>query len=361
MIDLSRLMDRLTGRAPRTAETATFGFAVVGLGRIAEHFLKGLRDSPTVRVTALVSGDAAKAERMAKQYGVAHTCGYGEIDILRALPDVHAVYLALPVSMHREFTAHAAMAGKHVLVEKPMAATAEDCRAMIADCRAAGVLLSVAYRCPYDPMHRRALDLVRSGALGTIERMESSFGFALNADDWRRNGALGGGGSLYDVGIYSLNAARYFMGTEPVSETATAQADANGLEMAIDWVSRFADGAEAVCRSSYLERFEGVFLLHGSKGSLTLDPAFTHRAPIRLHGTVTDPATGASVAIDEAAPKTTPSHFRLEAEALAHSAATGVPLPTPGEDGLHDLEAMERIYAAAGLAISPGKAASSCE
>lgn len=353
MIDLSGFMGRLTGRAPEPAASATFGFAVVGLGRIAEHFLKGLQGSPTVRVTALVSGDAAKAERMAKQYGVAHTCGYGEMDSLRDRAEVHAVYLALPVSMHREFTAHAAMAGKHVLVEKPMASTAEDCRAMIADCRAAGVLLSVAYRCPYDPMHQRALELVRSGALGTVERMESSFGFALSADDWRRDGALGGGGSLYDVGIYSLNAARYFMGAEPVSETATAVTDANGLEMSVDWTSRFAGGAEAVCRSSYLERLEGDFSIFGTGGSLRLDPAFSHREPIRLRGSVIDPATGAAVTLDETPPKETPSHFRLEAEALARSVTTGAPLPTPGEDGLRDLEAMERIYAAAGVAL-PG-------
>ncbi len=352
MIDLSRALGRLLGRSPQPPPTATFGFAVVGLGRIAEHFLKGLRDSPQARVTALVSGDAGKAERMARQYDVPHTCGYGAIDTLRDRTDVHAVYLALPVSMHREFTAHAAMAGKHVLVEKPMASTAEDCRAMIADCRAAGVLLSVAYRCPYDPMHQRARQLLRSGALGTVQRMESSFGFALSPEDWRRNGALGGGGSLYDVGIYSLNAARYFTGAEPVSESAQATTDANGLEMSVNWVSRFPSGVEAVCRSSYLERFPGDFSIQGTSGNLRLDPAFSHREPVRLRGTVTDPATGVSTTLDESCPKDMPSHFRLEAEALAQSATTGATLPTPGEDGLRDLEAMERIYAAAGVTVA---------
>ena len=349
-------MGRLTGRA-QPPTTAAFGYAVVGLGRIAESFLKGLRDSPTVRVTALVSGDPAKAERLAKQYGVPHTCGYGDMNALRERPDIHAVYLALPVSMHREFTPHAAMAGKHVLVEKPMAGTAEDCRAMIASCRAAGVLLSVAYRCPYDPMHQRALALVQSGALGTLQRMESSFGFALDPDDWRRDAALGGGGSLYDVGIYPLNAARYFAGAEPVAATATATTDAHGLEMAIDWVSRFPSGVEAYCRSSYLERLSADFSLHGTGGTLRLDPAFSHREPIRLRGTVTDPATGNALTVNETAPRETPSHFRLEAEALARSATEGAPLPTPGEDGLRDLEAMEAIYAAAGVALQSPAAA----
>ena len=355
MLDFSRLLRRVTGRAPQPASTATFGFAVVGLGRIAEHFLKGVQGSPTVRVMALVSGNAGKAERMATQYRVPHTCTYADIDTLRDRTDVHAVYLALPVSMHREFTAQAAMAGKHVLVEKPMASTGADCRSMIADCRAAGVLLSVAYRCPYDPMHRRARQLLQSGAIGTLTRITSSFGFSLAADDWRHNVALGGGGSLYDVGIYSLNAARYFTGTEPVGETVTrVNTDRNNLELAMDWTNHFAGSVEANCRSSYLERLPGDFTLHGTAGTLTLDPAFTHREPVRLRGTFTDPSTGTVTTLDEQAPRDTPSHFRLEAEALAHSALTGAPLPTPGEDGLHDLEAMERLYAAAGL--TPTKA-----
>ena len=217
MIDLRRIFSR-----PTPPPVDTFGFAVVGLGRIAEHFLNGIADSPITRVTALVSGDAAKAKRMAAKYNVAHVSSYADFDRLRDRPDVHAVYIALPVSMHAEFTARAAAAGKHVLVEKPMAPTAADCREMISACRSAGVLLSVAYRCPYDPMHQQARHLLQTGALGTLERMESSFGFALSADDWRNAPGLAGGGSLFDVGIYCLNAARYFTGSEPAAETAHA-------------------------------------------------------------------------------------------------------------------------------------------
>ena len=101
--------------------------------------------------------------------------------------------------------------------------------------------------------------------------------------------------------------------------------------------------------SSYLERFTGQFSLHGTLGSLTLSPAFAHREPIRLRGTVNNAGGGLPTHVNDHAPKDTPSHFRLEAEALAQSARTGIALPTPGEDGLRDLEAMERIYAAAGL------------
>ncbi len=352
MIDLRRLFRR----TPTPPASGSFGFAVVGLGRIAEHFLNGLRGSPTARVTALVSGDPAKATRLAAKYDVPFTCTYAGIDALRDRPDVHAVYLALPVSMHREFTAHAAMAGKHVLVEKPMASTAADCQSMIAACRAAGVLLSVAYRCPYDPMHQRLRSLVDTGALGTVHSIRSTFGFALQPDDWRYNADLAGGGSLYDVGIYSLNAARYILRAEPTAETATATTTPTGLETSVDWTSTFPSGVLAHCRSSYLERMPGDFSVHGTLGDITLDPAFSHREPIRLRGTLTDPSTGKRTSLDEQTPAGTPSHFRLEAEALALSATTGAPLPTPGEDGLHDLLAMERIYAAAGIAPPPASA-----
>ncbi len=356
MIDLRRIFGR-----PAPPPAGIFGFAVVGLGRIAEHFVNGIANSPTARATALVSGDAAKAKRLAAKHNVPHVCTYADFDSLRDRADVHAVYIALPVSMHAEFTARAAAAGKHVLVEKPMAPTAADCRSMIDSCRSAGVLLSVAYRCPYDLMHQQARQLLQSGMLGTLERMDSNFGFVLAADDWRNTPGLAGGGSLYDVGIYCLNAARYFTGAEPTTETARATTSPAALETSIDWTSTFPQqsrsGQAGIAQkpvighfhSSYLERFHGQFSLHGTLGSLTLSPAFAHREPIRLRGTINNPGGGSPTHIAEQTPKDAPSHFRLEAEALADCARTGKPLPTPGEDGLRDLEAMERIYAAAGL------------
>ena len=343
MIDFRALLTR------KPPSPDAFGFAVVGLGRIADHFLRAVANSPTVSVTALVSSDAKKAKKIARRYAVPHTCGYGDFDWLRDRPDVHAVYLALPVSMHREFTAHSAMAGKHVLVEKPMAANAEDCCAMIANCRAAGVLLSVAYRGPYDPLHQQLRALIRDGALGRIERIDGQFGFKLDESDWRSNGALAGGGSLYDVGIYPLNAARFLLGEEPVRHTAKATKSNARLETSIDWTSFFPSGAEAHCRSSYLERQTDTLAVHGTAGSLTLDPAFSHTSRFRLRGHYTHPHTGERVEVDTATPDTTPSHFRLEAEHLAHCARTGAPLLTPGADGLHDLEAIAAIYQAAGV------------
>ena len=342
------LLSRLRRRATRGEK---FGFAVVGLGHIAGYFLDALRDSPTCAVTALVSGDAAKAAATAKKHRVAATYSYNAFEQMADNPALDAVYLALPVSLHREFTERAATMGKHVLCEKPMAPTAADAVAMVAACKAAGVRLSIAYRCPYSAMHRRLRHLVRSGAVGPVSslRIESGFGFALEPG-WRNAAALGGGGSLYDVGIYPLNAARFLLGEDPAGvEDAVAVCDAGGLERSIQWTSMFPCGARAVCASSYERKIADTLRVTGSCGSLLLAPAFSHRERYGLRGTITDAATGEVLAISERTPSGAASEFRLEAEELAAAAREGRETITAGEDGLADMVAMGAIYRAAGV------------
>jgi predicted dehydrogenase len=344
------LRNLLTGRNSAGTKDKPFGYAVVGLGHIAEYFIEALPDSPTCAVTALVSGNAAKARSLAKKYRVPLTTGYDEFDSLRDQPQVDAVYLALPVSMHLEFTRRAAAAGKHVLCEKPMAPTAAAARAMVEACDAAGVRLSIAYRCPHTAVHQRARELIRSGALGDHLRVESGFGFELKPG-WRTDPALAGGGSLYDVGIYPLNAARYLLGEEPSGvREARAVCDSNGLEQAVSWVSDFPSGATASCRSSYIENIPDTLRVTGSRGTLLLAPAFSHRERLRLTGEYTD-ASGSTIKVDEPTPRDAASHFRLEAEQLAAVVRNGAELITPGGDGLADMVAMEAIYAAAGVSL----------
>jgi predicted dehydrogenase len=344
------LLNLLTGRRSAGTEDKRFGYAVVGLGHIADYFLEALQDSPTCSVTALVSGNAAKASSLAKKYRAPLTLGYEEVDSLRDHPQVDAVYLALPVSMHLELTRRAAAAGKHVLCEKPMASTAAEARAMIGACRTAGVTLSIAYRCPHTAVHQRARALIRSGVLGDDLRIESGFGFELKPG-WRTDPALAGGGSLYDVGIYPLNAARYLLSEEPSGvREARAVCDSNGLEQAVSWISDFPSGATASCRSSYIEGIPDTLRVTGSRGTLLLAPAFSHRERLRLTGEYTD-GSGAVIKIDEQTPRGIPSQFRMEAEQLAAVVRDVAEPITPGEDGLADMVAMEAIYAAAGVSL----------
>ncbi len=143
--------------APQTAGRQ-LGWCIVGLGRISmEHFMPAVADSKAGKLTALVSGHREKAEKQAAQYNIPSPSiySYENFDEIRDNKDIDAVYIALPNSMHAEYTIRAAKAGKHVLCEKPMATSLADCRAMIEACKTANVKLMIAYRCQYKPSTSR--------------------------------------------------------------------------------------------------------------------------------------------------------------------------------------------------------------
>src|SRR5205085_4277147 len=136
-------------------------------------------NSSKCKITGIVSGHRDKAEKMAAEYGVPATgiYDYKNMDQMANNKDIDAVYVALPNSMHAEYTIRAAKAGKHVLCEKPMATNVAEAQAMIAACKAANVKLMIAYRCHYEPTNLKAVKLIRDGALGTVQAIESTFGF----------------------------------------------------------------------------------------------------------------------------------------------------------------------------------------
>src|SRR4051812_14754366 len=249
-----------------------------------DHFMPACKMSQNSQVTALVSGDRKKAEGQAAQYSVPakNIYDYKNYDEIGDNPDIDAVYIALPNSMHAEYTIRAANAGKHVFCEKPMATTVKDSQSMINACRAAGKKLMIAYRCHYEPTNLRAIQLIRDGKLGTVQAIESAFGFNERAGEWRLNRKLAGGGPLMDVGIYSLNACRYLTGEEPVHlEAACSVIDKDGrfaeVEENVAWTMRFPSGVVASCNTTYGANMPGFVRVHGSKGMLHLEPAFSYQ------------------------------------------------------------------------------------
>ena len=183
--------------------------------------------------------------------------------------------------MHAEYTIRAAKAGKHVLCEKPMATSVAEAEQMIAACKAANVKLMIAYRCHYEPTNLNAIQLIRDGALGQVQAIESAFGFNIAPGEWRLSKKLAGGGPLFDVGIYSLNACRYLTGEEPDHISATASViDHDGrfneVEENVSWTMRFPSGIVASCNTTYGANMDGFFRVHGSKGWLEVDSAFVY-------------------------------------------------------------------------------------
>jgi predicted dehydrogenase len=327
------------------------GYAVIGLGLIADHFMRGVLDTTNSRITGLVSGHRDKADRIAAQYGVPANSiySYENFDEIVHNPAVDAVYVALPNSMHAEYTIRAAKAGKHVLCEKPMATNVAECEAMIAACKAANVKLMIAYRCHYEPTNLRAVKLIRDGALGQVQAIESSFGFNIAPGQWRINKKLAGGGPLFDVGIYCLNACRYLTGEEPehiaaFASTIDHDGRFNEVEENVSWTMKFPSGIVAACNTTYGAPMEGCFRVHGSKGWLQVDEAFSYDG-IRLT------ADFSGTHLDEPNPAKDPSHFMAEAAHFSANILEGTEPRAPGEEGLRDLRYITEIYRSAGITI----------
>src|SRR6185312_11013913 len=143
--------------------TGKTGYAVIGLGHISQRaILPAFQNAKSSRLVALVSGDDAKAKSLAMQYGAAHTYAYQALSECLGNPQVHAVYIATPNSTHLEFALRAAAAGKHILCEKPLGISAEQCRQMIAACRKNSVKLMVAYRKYFEPSTLEVKQLIAS-------------------------------------------------------------------------------------------------------------------------------------------------------------------------------------------------------
>jgi predicted dehydrogenase len=327
------------------------GYAVIGLGRIAGHFMPGARLTTNSQITGLVSGHPDKAARIAAEYGIAKGSiyNYENFDEIAHNPAIDAVYVALPNSMHAEYTIRAAKAGKHVLCEKPMATNVAEAQAMIAVCKAANVKLMIAYRCHYEPTNLKAVKLIRDGALGAVQAIESTFGFNIAPGEWRISKKLAGGGPLFDVGIYSLNACRYLTGEEPehisaYSSVIDHDGRFNEVEENVSWTMRFPSGIVASCNTTYGAPMDGFFRVHGSKGWLEVNPAFVYEG-LRLTGEFS------GTKVDEPNPARDPSHFQAEAEHFSHCVQNGLEPTSPGEEGLRDMQYITEIYRSAGIRI----------
>ena len=333
------------------ASAAPVGYCIVGLGRISvDHFMPGLLASQHGRVTGLVSGTPDKAQKLAAQYQVppSSVYSYEQYDRIRENPAIDAVYIGLPNSQHAEFTIRAARAGKHVLCEKPMATTVADAQAMIAACEQARRKLMIAYRCQLEPVNLRAIELIRSGAIGQVQAIESAHGFNIQPGEWRLNKKLAGGGPLMDVGIYSLNASRYLTGEEPqvlaaYSSVIDRDGRFNEVEENVSWTMRFPSGIVASCTTTYGASMDGFVRVHGSKGMLELSPAFSYEG-IRMTG-----MTAGKQPVDMPEGIKDPQQFTAEADYFADCIRNNKPVRMGGEEGLRDMELMMQIYRSAGV------------
>jgi predicted dehydrogenase len=323
-------------------EMAAVRYAVVGLGHIAQvavlpAFAHARRNSTLV---ALVSDDARKRRELSRRYRVKATYGYDAFD--ECLAQVDAVYLALPNSMHAEYTIRAARAGVHVLCEKPMAVTVEECEQMIAACREHRVKLMIAYRLHFEEINLEAVDLVRRGRIGEPRFFNSSFSMTVRGGNIRADREAGGG-TLYDIGVYCINAARYLFRDEP-SEVMAASVHSGSRKLAeVDETTaailRFDGGRVASFVTSFNAADVGSYRIVGTKGQLRVDPAYEYAEGLGYELTIGKKTTRKRIGKrDQFAPELL--HF---SDCIQRNRE---PEPS-GEEGLQDVRIVQALYESA--------------
>jgi glucose-fructose oxidoreductase len=317
-------------------------YAVVGLGHIAQvavlpAFAHAQRNS---RLTALVSDDARKRRVVGEKYRVAQTYSYDEYDA--CLAEVDAVYIALPNSMHAAYAIRAARAGVHVLCEKPMAVTADECEAMIDECRAHHVKLMIAYRLHFEEINLEVIDLVRRGRIGVPKFFNSSFSLTVRSGDIRTKKATGGG-TLYDIGVYCINAARHLFRAEPKEVVAfsvnSGAAKLREIDESTGALLRFDGERVAAFVTSFNAADAASYRIVGTKGQIHVDPAYEYAEGLRYELTVDGKTTRKRIGKrDQFAPE-----LLYFSDCIRRNRQ---PEPS-GQEGLQDVRIVQALYESA--------------
>lgn len=324
------------------------GYAVVGLGAIAQQaILPAFANSKNARLIAVVSGDKGKAERLAGQFHAPRHYSYAQFGDCLRNPEVEAVYVATPPGEHEKYTVPAARAKKHVLCEKPLAATADACRRMVAACRKTSVHLMTAYRKYFEPGSVELKKIITGGQLGRIDVIHTAFTEFRPAGDsspeWLFKRELAGGGPLMDLGVYCVNTSRWLAGEDPVEARAVSwsrdKKRFKEVEEGVSFRLRFPSGLVLQGTSSYGSVLMSFIQVHGEKGWASLAPAFAFEDERRLTGKIGGNSISQEFrAIDE---------FALELDAFAECIREHRKPEPDGVQGMRDLIIIEAIYRAA--------------
>lgn len=317
--------------------------ALCGLGRYAGLVAIGLKSSRYCHLSGIVTGTPAKAATWQKEYAIPqkNIYNYQDFDKIIQNKDIDLVYITLPNALHKDMVLRAAAAGKQVIVEKPMALTASDCRKMITACENAGVALAIGYRLHFDPYHKEIKRLGQEKVFGQVRLIEASLGYkSSDPNEWRLKKVLSGGGPLMNIGLYCVQSSRYVLGEEPISVTAqfgpvTNKALFTEVEESITWQLNFQSGAVCNSSSSYNATFDRFFAA-ADEGSFELSPGLSY-----------GPFKGKT----SAGPLNFPTINQQaeQVDAIAAFILQGKPLPLhiSGVEGWKDMKALEAIYAAA--------------
>jgi glucose-fructose oxidoreductase len=316
-------------------------YAVIGQGYISQiavlpAFAHAAKNS---ELAALVSDDPEKLRKLSKKYQVENICSYDEYDELMKSGEVDAVYLALPNNLHRDYTIRAARAGVHVLCEKPMAVTEQECEEMISACGENKVKLMIAYRLHFEEANLKAIELVKTGKIGEPRIFNSIFTNQVETGNIRLRRETGGG-TLYDIGIYCINAARYLLRSEPTEVFATLANNGeprfNQVEEMASVILRFPNNQLANFICSFGASDVSSYEIVGTEGSLRVDKAYEFADDIKHTLTIKG----------KSRERTFPQRDQFAPELLYFSDCilTGAEPEPSGYEGLIDVHIIRALY-----------------
>jgi len=317
--------------------------AILGLGGYGTRVADAMQSCKKAKLVGAISGHPEKLKAWQAKYNIPEkNCyNYENYDAIKNNPDIDAVYVITPNGLHHDQVIRVAKAGKHAICEKPMAVNAKEGQEMVDACKQAGVKLLVGYRMHFEPHTLEVIRMRKAGQFGTIRFFQGLSGFVIgDPTQWRLNKQLAGGGSMMDIGIYSINGSRYMIGEDPIwvtaQETKTDKVKfKEGVDETIQFQLGFPSGAVASCLSTYNMNSLDRFFLDGSQGYAEMWPS-TGYGPIkgRTHlGELNQPiVTHQTVQMDE-----------MSGIILAGAQPV---VPVDGEEAVKDLKIIDGIYAA---------------
>ena len=324
------------------APAKKLGVALLGLGGYATNQLApALQQTKNIELRGIITGSPDKIPRWKQKYGIKdeNIYNYENMDGIANNDDIDVIYVVVPTFLHSKYAVMAANTGKHVFCEKPMAMTAAECQDIIDACNKNKVKLAIGYRMQHEPNTKKIIKWAKTKPYGAIQTIDTKSGFRIGSSGgWRLDGAKGGG-AIYDMGVYPLNAARYSAGLEPISVTARHESKRpelfkNGANEITYFDLEFPENIKADCMVTY-NQGEGNLDINCADGSYELSPfqSYTGVSGTTSDGKVLSPCDCNQQAI------------QMDDDAL--SIINNKPMMVPGEEGQRDIRIVEAIFESA--------------
>ena len=312
-------------------------WGIIGSANIAKgSVIPGIQQSETGEVVAIASRGLEKAKETAEQLNISKA--YGSYEELLQDPEIEAVYIPLPNHLHKEWTIRAAEAGKHVLCEKPLAINADEAEEMVAACEKAGVVFAEAFMYRYHPRYKLINELIDSGEIGDIRGIHGTFTFN-NANDSGnvRYKKEWGGGSLYDVGVYPISAARMILNEEPKAATVHAffSEKHDDVDMMASGILEFDKGVALTFDCGMWAAFRNELEILGTNGRIEVPSAFITHQNEQDHIIVHTNDGKRELEVPYL------NQYALQADAMGRSIRNGEALPFPSQDAVLNMKVID--------------------